>query len=195
MKKLLLFFLLFIIGIPLQVMAQKWEVDPVHTNFYFDVKHNTFSTVRGQFMDFTGDVFFDPENPGQSRFDFIIQVDSIDTNVGKRDTHLRSPDFFDVARYPTITFKTTKVSKAADNKFIVEGQLTIKDVTRDLALEFVYHGQRENPLKKGETVAGLDTGLTIDRLEYHVGEGKFYKMGVVDKYINILFTLELLRSQ
>jgi polyisoprenoid-binding protein YceI len=195
MKKLLLFFLLFIIGIPLQVMAQKWEVDPVHTNFYFDVKHNTFSTVRGQFMDFTGDVFFDPENPGQSRFDFIIQVDSIDTNVGKRDTHLRSPDFFDVARYPTITFKTTKVSKAADNKFIVEGQLTIKDVTRDLALEFVYYGQRENPLKKGETVAGLDTGLTIDRLEYHVGEGKFYKMGVVDKYINILFTLELLRSQ
>ncbi len=195
MKKLLLFFLLFIIGMPLQVMAQKWEIDPVHTNFYFDVKHNTFSTVRGQFMDFTGDVIFDPENPGQSRFDFIIQVDSIDTKVGKRDTHLRSPDFFDVARYPIITFKSSKVSKAADNKFIVEGLLTIKDVTRDLALEFVYHGQRENPLKKGETVAGLDTGLTIDRLEYHVGDGKFYKMGVVDKYINILFTLELLRSQ
>ncbi len=195
MKKPIFFLLFFIIGMPLQVMAQQWEVDPVHTNFYFDVKHNTFSTVRGQFMDFAGDVFFDPENPGQSRFDFVIQVDSIDTKVGKRDTHLRSPDFFDVARYPTITFKTTKVSKAADNKFIVEGQLTIKDVTRDLALEFVYHGQRENPLKKGETVAGLDTGLTIDRLEYHVGDGKFYKMGVVDKYINILFTLELLRSQ
>jgi len=195
MKKRIFFLLLFVIGMPLQVMAQQWEVDPVHTNFYFDVKHNTFSTVRGQFMDFTGDVFFDPENPGQSRFDFVIQVDSIDTKVGKRDTHLRSPDFFDVARYPTITFKTTKVSKAADNIFIVEGQLTIKDVTRDLALEFVYHGQRENPLKKDETVAGLDTGLTIDRLEYHVGDGKFYEMGVVDKYINILFTLELLRSQ
>lgn len=195
MKKRIFFLLLFVIGMPLQVMAQQWEVDPVHTNFYFDVKHNTFSTVRGQFMDFTGDVFFDPENPGQSRFDFVIQVDSIDTKVGKRDTHLRSPDFFDVARYPTITFKTTKVSKAADNKFIVEGQLTIKDVTRDLALEFVYHGQRENPLKKDETVAGLDTDLTIDRLEYHVGDGKFYEMGVVDKYINILFTLELLRSQ
>ncbi len=195
MKKRIFFLLLFVIGMPLQVMAQQWEVDPVHTNFYFDVKHNTFSTVRGQFMDFTGDVFFDPENPGQSRFDFVIQVDSIDTKVGKRDTHLRSPDFFDVARYPTITFKTTKVSKAADNIFIVEGQLTIKDVTRDLALEFVYHGQRENPLKKDETVAGLDTDLTIDRLEYHVGDGKFYEMGVVDKYINILFTMELLRSQ
>ena len=195
MKKPIFFLLFFIIGMPLQVMAQQWEVDPVHTNFYFDVKHNTFSTVRGQFMDFAGDVFFDPENPGQSRFDFVIQVDSIDTKVGKRDTHLRSPDFFDVARYPTITFKTTKVSKAADNIFIVEGQLTIKDVTRDLALEFVYHGQRENPLKKDETVAGLDTDLTIDRLEYHVGDGKFYEMGVVDKYINILFTLELLRSQ
>jgi len=195
MKKPIFFLLLFVIGMPLQVMAQQWEVDPVHTNFYFDVKHNTFSTVRGQFMDFTGDVFFDPENPGQSRFDFVIQVDSIDTKVGKRDTHLRSPDFFDVAQYPIITFKTTKVSKVADNKFIVEGQLTIKDVTKDLALEFFYHGQRENPLKKGETVAGLDTGLTIDRLEYHVGDGKFYKIGVVDKYINVLLTLELLRSQ
>ena len=195
MKKLIFFLLFFIIGMPLQVMAQKWEVDPVHTNFYFDVKHNTFSTVRGQFMDFTGDVLFDPDNPGQSRFDFVIQVDSLDTKVGKRDTHLRSPDFFDVTQYPVITFKTSQVSKTSDNKFIVEGSLTIKDVTRDIALEFVYHGQRENPLKKGETVAGLDTSLTIDRLAYHVGDGKFYRMGVVDKDINILFTMELLREK
>jgi polyisoprenoid-binding protein YceI len=185
--------LFFIALAPLQVAAQQWHLDTVHTNFFFDVKH-TYATVRGQFMDFSGDVYFDPDHPETSRFDFVIKVNSVDTKVGKRDTHLRSPDFFDAAKYPFMTFKSARVLSAGDNKYIAEGTLTIKDVTRDLALEFVYHGQKENPLKPGEIVAGLDTTLTIDRLEYHVGDGKFYKMGVVGKDVDILFTMELLRD-
>ena len=194
MKKIVLLLLFFVALAPLQVAAQQWHLDTVHTNFFFDVKH-TYATVRGQFMDFSGDVYFDPDHPEKSRFDFDIKVNSIDTKVGKRDTHLRSPDFFDAAKYPLITFESARVVSAGDNKYIVEGTLTIKDVSRDLALEFVYHGQKENPLKPGEIVAGLDTTLTIDRLEYHVGDGKFYKMGVVGKDVDILFTLELLRDK
>lgn len=194
MKKILVLSLLFFIFIPYQAAARNWQIDPVHTNFYFDVKH-TYATVRGQFMDFSGEVYFDPEKPSESRFDFVIQTDSIDTKVGKRDTHLRSPDFFDVGQYPNISFTSSKVTKLSPDKFLVEGKLTIKDVTREVKLEFVYHGQRENPLKKGEIVAGLDTTLTLDRLEYHVGDGKFYKMGVVGKDINILLTMELLRDK
>ncbi len=194
MKKILLFLLFFLVLAPFQAVAQQWNLDPVHTNFYFDVKH-TYATVRGQFADFTGDVYFDPDNLSKNKFNFVIKVDSVDTKVGKRDTHLRSPDFFDAAKYPVMTFKSFKVTQGGDNKFIVEGTLTIKDVSRDITFEFAYHGQKDNPLKKGEIVAGLDTKLTIDRLAYHVGDGKFYKMGVVGKGVDILITLELLRSK
>jgi polyisoprenoid-binding protein YceI len=194
MKRILFTLLLLSTLVPLQASAQQWQLDAVHTNFFFAVKH-TYATVRGQFMDFSGDVYFDPDNPAKSRFDFVIKVNSVDTKVSKRDTHLRSPDFFDAAKYPEITFKSSRVSRGGDNIYIVEGTLTIKDVSRDLALEFVYHGQKENPLKAGEIVAGLDTTLTIDRLEYHVGDGKFYKMGIVGKDIDILFTVELLREK
>jgi polyisoprenoid-binding protein YceI len=144
-------------------------------------------------MDFTGDVYFDPANLTKSKFDFVIKVNSIDTKIGKRDTHLRSPDFFDASKYPLMTYKSSKVLYAGANKYIVEGKLTIKDVTRDLPLEFVYHGQKDNPVKPGQTVAGLDARLTLDRLEYNVGDGKFYKMGVVGKDVDIMITLEMLR--
>jgi polyisoprenoid-binding protein YceI len=194
MKRIFLLALFFIAVVPLQAAANQWRLDYAHTNFYFEVKH-TYAAVRGQFREFSGDVFFDPDNPAKSKFDFVIKVDSVSTRIGKRDTHLRSPDFFDTGKYPVITFKSSKVSSGGDNKYIVDGVLTIKDVSKKLALEFVYHGQRENPLKQGEIVAGLETRLTLDRLEYNVGDGKFFKMGVVDKDVDILFVLELLRDK
>ena len=194
MKRILFFlFFIFVLG-PFQAVAQQWNLDSVHTNFYFDVKH-TYATVRGQFLDFTGDVFFDPGNLDKSRFDFVIKVDTVDTKIGKRDTHLRSPDFFDAAKYPLITFKSSKVTKEEESKVIVEGTLTIKDVAKEIALEFDYHGQKENPVKKGEIIAGLDAKVTIDRLAYHVGDGKFYNIGVIGKDVDILITLELLRNK
>jgi polyisoprenoid-binding protein YceI len=192
MKKTLLILLLLLLMGAGQGFAQQWQLDPVHTNFYFEVKH-TFAVVRGQFTEFNGDVYFDPDNPAKSKFNFVIKVDSVDTKVGKRDIHLLSPDFFDAGKYPVMTFTSSRVSSAGDNNYIVEGTLTIKDVSKDLALEFIYHGQKENPLKPGETVAGLDSRLTLDRLQYHVGEGKFYNMGVVGKDVDILLTLEMLR--
>ena len=194
MNKIVFFLLfLFVLG-PIQVFGQQWNLDPAHTNFYFEVKH-TYAAVRGQFTEFSGDVNFDPKNPGKGRFDFVIKVDSIDTKIGKRDTHLRSPDFFNAKKFPEIIFKSSNVTKAGDNKFIVGGKLTIKDVTKDLVLEFDYLGQKDNPLKPGQLVAGLDALLTIDRLAYNVGDGKFYKMGVVGKDVDILVTLELLRDK
>jgi polyisoprenoid-binding protein YceI len=194
MSKIPILTLLLLLLAPLHAAASQWQVDAVHTNFYFEVKH-TYATVRGQFMDFSGDVTFDPERPEESSFVFVIKIDSIDTRVTKRDTHLRSPDFFDAGKYPEMTFRSSGVTRGSGNTYIASGTLTIKDVSRDIDLEFVYHGQRENPLKAGQIVAGLDARLTIDRLDYHVGDGKFAKMGVVGRDVDILLTMELLRDK
>jgi polyisoprenoid-binding protein YceI len=193
MKKTLYFLLFLIFTAPSQVVAENWRLDMAHTNFFFEVRH-TYAAVRGQFGDFSGKVIFDPASLEKSRFDFTIKVDSIDTKIGKRDTHLRSPEFFDEKKYPEIKFRSTKVTKGKDNEYFVDGKLTIKNVSKDLSLVYNYHGQKENPLKPGEIVSGFDTTLNIDRLAYGVGDGKFYKMGVVGKDVDILVTLELLRD-
>ena len=194
MKRILLIILSLILLGHAQVMAHEWNIDPVHTGILFEIKH-IYSMVRGHFSDFSGDVYFDPDNLEKSKFDFVVNVDSIDTNNGKRDNHLRSDDFFAESKYPVMTFKSSRVSHAGGNKYILEGKMTIKDVTKDMVLECIYWGQKENPFKKNQMVAGFDSRLKINRLDYHVGDGKFYKMGVVGKDVNILITLEVIRDK
>ncbi len=194
MKRILLMFLcLFILG-QTQAVAHEWKVDPVHTGILFEIKH-IYSTVRGHFSDFTGDVFFDPDNLEKTKFDFSVKVDSINTDNGKRDNHLRSDDFFAANKYPVMTFKSSRVKHAVGNKYILEGKMTIKDVTKNITLEFIYWGQKENPFNKKEMVAGFDSRLKINRLDYHVGDGKFYNMGVVGEDVEILITLEAVRDK
>ena len=194
MKKIILIVLSLIILGQTQLMAHEWKVDPVHTGILFEIKH-VYSIVRGHFSNFTGDVFFDPDNLEKSKFDFVVKVGSINTNNGKRDNHLRSDDFFAASKYSSMTFKSSRVSHANGNKYILEGKMTIKDVTKDMVLESIYLGQKENPFKKNQMVAGFDTRFKINRLDFHVGDGKFYKMGVVGKDVDILITLEVLRDK
>lgn len=194
MKKIALFVLLILVFGQTQAQAYEWKLDQAHSNFYFDVKH-IFSTIRGQFMEFSGNVVFDPAKLNMSKFDFVIKVDSINTNIGKRDTHLRSDDFFSAAKYPEIRFTSSKVTLAGGNKYLVNGRLTIKDVSKDITLEFIYLGEKENPLKPGAMIAGLDARTSIDCLAYNVSDGKFYKMGVVGKDVDILVSLELQRDK
>ena len=194
MKRIILIVLSLILLGQTQLMAYEWKADPVHTGILFEIKH-VYSSVRGHFSNFTGDVFFDPDNLEKSKCDFIVKVDSINTNNGKRDKHLRSDDFFAASKYPVMTFKSSRVSHAGGNKYTLEGKMTIKDVTKDMVLEIIYWGQKENPLKKNQMVAGFDTRFKINRLDYQVGDGKFYKMGVVGKDVDILITLEVLRDK
>lgn len=194
MKRMLMLLLSLILFVPAAVNAAEWKLDPDHTNFYFDVKH-VYSTVRGSFPDFSGKVVFDPEQPEKSSFRFEVKVASVNTMVTQRDTHLRSADFFDAGKYPVMTFQSTGVSRVKDNVYRVAGKMTIKDVTKDVALDFVYHGEKVHPLQPKMMATGLDTRFTLDRLEYHVGDGKFYKMGAVGKDVDVLITLEMLRDR
>lgn len=194
MKRIFIVAVLLVTFGSTQVMAYEWQLDSAHSNFMFEIKH-IFSTIRGQFNDFSGAVFFDPDHPEKSRCEFVVKVDSINTNNAKRDNHLRSGDFFAANQFPLMTFSSSRVSHTGGNKYLLEGKLTIKDVSQDVTVELTYWGQKESPVKKGRLVAGFDTRFSIDRLNYHVGDGKFYQMGVVAKEVDILVSLELVRDK
>ncbi|MBW2193267.1 MAG: YceI family protein [Deltaproteobacteria bacterium] len=153
-----------------------------------------FATNRMPLGD-AGNVFFDPDSPEKSKFEFTVKVDSINTGIGKRDNHLRSDDFFAADKYPQMMFKSSRVTPAGKNKYILEGKMTVKDVTKDMRLEVVFLGQKENPFKKSKMVAGFETRFKINRLDFHVGSGKFYEMGVVDKDVEVLISLEAIRDK
>ncbi len=175
-------------------MAIQWKVDADHSGIYFGINH-IYSTVKGYFNEFESTIDFDPEHLADSRFDFTVNVKSINTNNGKRDSHLLSEDFFDAEKYPEMTFKSSAISRTAGNQYIVEGTLTIKDVSQTIRLPFTFFGVKENPFNKKQLVAGFETRLEIDRLAYHVGSGKFHQMGVVGKDVKVLITVEAIRDK
>ena len=171
-----------------------WEFDKKHSNFYFSVDH-IFSKVHGHFNDYSGEIKFDPANLAESRFYFEIKTDSVDTNIGKRDKHLQSADFFDAAKHPLMTFESLKITDVGDGLFEVQGKFTVKGQVYDLVLPLTLAGIKDHPAAKGKEVIGFNGKVTIDRLAYKIGAGKFYDMGVVGKDVEIFVTLEGLSSK
>ncbi|MFZ7110694.1 MAG: YceI family protein [Desulfatiglandales bacterium] len=172
----------------------EWRIDRVHSSIYFDVKH-TFATVRGQFDDFSVSLIIDEENKAASRCDIEVDVKSVNTNNRQRDNHLRSADFFSVKEYPVMAFTTTGIRDLEKDRFEIEGRLTIKDVTKEVIVPFTFLGVKENPLDPKQVVAGFEARFSVDRLEYNVGTGKFYKMGVIGKDVDIIITLEAFKQK
>lgn len=194
MKKIIgLSFLLvfFIFAHTSFVQAKSWEPDKAHANIYFGVDH-IFTQIRGHFDDFSAKITFDPENLAASSFFFEIEVDSINTNNSKRDKHLRSADFFNEADFPVIRFQSTSITATGKNTYDVAGTLTMKGKEYDFVLPLTLAGVKDHPMVKGAQVAGFNGKLSIDRLEYGVGNGKYYKLGVVGKDVDILVALEVL---
>jgi polyisoprenoid-binding protein YceI len=174
--------------------ARVWELDKAHSNFYFSVGH-IYSKVNGHFNDYSGEVRFDPANLAESKFYFEIKTGSIDTNIAKRDKHLQSGDFFDAAKYPLLTFESTKISDGGDGMYEVSGKFNVKGEVYDLVLPLFFAGVKDHPAAKGKEVVGFNGKITIDRLAYKIGAGKFFDLGVVDKEVEIFITLEGLSSK
>jgi polyisoprenoid-binding protein YceI len=143
--------------------VRTFQIDKAHSEVIFQVRH-LLSKVRGRFSDFAGTLQFDPEHPDQSSVDFTIQAASIDTAEPNRDAHLRSDDFFAAEKYPTLTFKSTKVTPRGRDLYDVEGDLTIRGVTKRVILPVSYLGAAKDPWGK-EKVA-FEGETTINRKEY-----------------------------
>jgi polyisoprenoid-binding protein YceI len=111
-----------------------WVVDPAHSTAGFSVRHMLVNTVKGQFGKVTGEIVLDDQDPTKGSVSVVIDPSTIDTHEPKRDAHLRSPDFFDVAKFPTVTFKSTKVEKVGRMKLKVTGDLTMHGVTKPVTL-------------------------------------------------------------
>lgn len=141
----------------------KWTFDPAHTQANFSARHMMVSTVRGAFRKVEGYLDFDPENPADAVVEATINVASMDsTGVEQRDQHLLSPDFFDVEKYPTMTFKSTRVEPTSDNSEAkVYGNLTIKDVTKEVVLNVEFHGEGTTPY--GQNIVGFEADTKINR--------------------------------
>ena len=141
-----------------------WNIDATHSQATFSVKHMMISTVKGHFEVLSGQLHIDEENPENSWVEAEVDAASINTRDAKRDGHLKSPDFFDVEKYPKITFKSTKVEPLGDNEYRVTGNLTIHGVTRQETFHAEYAGQLKDLY--GFQRAAFSVKGTINRKDY-----------------------------
>lgn len=141
-----------------------WNIDPAHTSAEFIARHMMVTNVRGKFTDVSGTVHFEPANPTATSVDVTISAASVTTGANDRDNHLRSPDFFDVEKYPHLTFRSTKVESTGNNTAKLIGDLTIRDVTRPVTLDVEFIGTGKNPW--GMTVAGFEASTRINREDF-----------------------------
>ncbi|MEU8925886.1 YceI family protein [Kitasatospora sp. NPDC048545] len=143
-----------------------YVLDPAHTRIGFVARHAMVTKVRGAFLAFEGTAHLDGTDPSRSSGQVVIKTESIDTGVEQRDQHLRANDFLDAPTFPEITFRSTSVEARSDSEYRVTGDLTIKDTTRPVTIDFEYTGNAVDPY--GNLRVGLEGSVTISRKEYGV---------------------------
>ncbi len=144
--------------------VEKWEIDGGHSGIHFSVRHMVVAKVRGHFARWSGTITAPDGDFGRGSVDVTVEASSIDTGVADRDTHLKSPDFLDVAKHPQLTFKGKRVEKLGEERLRVIGDLTIRGTTRELALEVEYAGRTKDPW--GNERAGFAAKSSIDRKSF-----------------------------
>ncbi len=169
--------------------TSSWAIDATHSTAEFAVKHMMVSTVKGRFKNVSGTLNIDEANPSHSTIEAAIDVASVDTGAEQRDEHLRSDDFFNAAQYPQITFRSTKIS-GKDEGWTLEGDLTIRDVTKLVALEVEFEGR--GPDAWGGERAGFVATTKIDRRDFGVSFNGVIETGglAVSNTVKITLNIE-----
>ena len=186
---------LFVLAIPVLTYTATWQMDPDHSSFQFKIRHLTVSNVKGDFNKSRGVVTIDDQNITNLKVEVFIDAASVNTGHAQRDEHLRGPDFFDVTKYPTITFVSKKVIKADMDRLKVVGDLTIHGVTREITVDV------EGPTPEvkdpwGNFRRGATATTKINRRDFGLTWNKVLDTGglVVGEEVNIYVELELVRK-
>lgn len=171
----------------------KWVIDPAHSTLQFNVQHLNITTLRGTFTEIEGTVEA-AEHFENAKFSFSANVNSINTNDEKRDTHLKSADFFDAEKFPKLSFTSTNFTKKGGDKFELTGNLTIKDITKPITLTAIYGGTAKDPW--GNTKAGFEIKGKIDRREYGLTWNVAIEAGgkMVSEEVALIADIQLLKK-
>jgi len=170
-----------------------WHIDPSHSLAEFSVRHMMVTNVRGRFTGISGTIVDAGEDPIYSSVKSAIDVTTLVTGDPQRDEHLRSPDFFDVAKYPVISFESRKISGSRE-KFRITGDLSVHGVTREIVLDVTFNGTGTNPL--GKTVAGFTAETKINRKDFGLNWNMALEAGgfLVGDEAKILIEMEAVRE-
>lgn len=166
-----------------------WVIDPAHSQATFSVRHLMITTVKGQFKIISGQLHIDEQNPANSWVDAEADAASVDTRDANRDAHLKSPDFFDVAQYPKITFKSTNVERVSGEEFKVTGDLTLHGVTKQVTFDGEYTGQIKDTW--GNLRAGISVKGTINRKDFGLNWNVALESGGVMVSENVKIEIDL----
>ena len=170
MRKLI--FILSLFMLPVSGIAQdNWVEDPAHSKLGFTVTHLGIADVPGYFGDYDVSIQASEEDFSDAKVKLTVQTASIDTRVEKRNNHLKSSDFFNVEKYPTMTFESKDIREVADDKYELTGDLTLHGVTKLVTVTMIYRGTIQNEMTQGNLKAGIQITGTIDRSEFDLGNG------------------------
>ena len=171
------------------IPSGEYKIDPAHSVIGFAIRHYEISLVRGRFKNFTGTIRYDEADVSKSSVEFAAKIESIDTGVDARNAHLRTGDFFDAAKYPDMTFKSTRVERKAQDQYVLHGDFALKGVTKQISFPFTMTGAIKDA--QGNTRFGVAAQTKIDRRDYGITWGKPMANGGLDVGNEVLIDLQL----
>ncbi len=186
---------ILVLCMPVVASGATWQVDPGHSSFQFKIRHLMVSNVKGDFTKSRGTIIIDDQDIANWKIEVIIDSSSVSTDHAKRDEHLRSPDFFDVAKYPNITFVSKKVTKADPGRLKVIGDLTIRETTREVVVD-VEGPTPEVKDPSGSFRRGATATSKINRKDFGITWNRLLDTGgaVVGDEVTIIVELELIKK-